>query len=81
MVLNLTLREAAEFCNIILRTTFLWRHRFLIAQAGKVTINYVELLKLISNRLMTNSAIGIATKFMENITETQYYVVMAHGHM
>ncbi|NQY89948.1 MAG: IS1595 family transposase [Colwellia sp.] len=35
MVLKLTLREAAEVCNINLRTAFLWRHRFLMAQAGK----------------------------------------------
>jgi transposase-like protein len=35
MVLKLTLREAAEICNINLRTAFLWRHRFLMAQSGK----------------------------------------------
>ncbi len=32
MVLKLTLREAASICNINLKTAFLWRHRFLIAQ-------------------------------------------------
>ncbi len=35
MVLKLTLREAADICHINLRTAFLWRHRFLSAQAGK----------------------------------------------
>ncbi len=35
MVLKLTLREAADICNINLRTAFLWRHRFLMAQSGK----------------------------------------------
>lgn len=35
MVLKLTLREAAAICGINLKTAFLWRHRFLIAQAGK----------------------------------------------
>jgi hypothetical protein len=34
MVLKLTLREAADICHINLRTAFLWRHRFLSAQAG-----------------------------------------------
>ncbi|EDQ00568.1 Hypothetical transposase [Shewanella benthica KT99] len=31
----LTLREAASVCGINLKTAFLWRHRFLTAQAGK----------------------------------------------
>ncbi|WDE09433.1 IS1595 family transposase [Thalassomonas haliotis] len=35
MVLKLTLREAADICGINLKTAFLWRHRFLMAQAGK----------------------------------------------
>ena len=35
MELKLTLREAASICNINLKTAFLWRHRFLIAQSGK----------------------------------------------
>ena len=35
MMLKLTLREAANICNINLRTAFLWRHRFLMAQSGK----------------------------------------------
>ncbi len=35
MMLKLTLREAADICHINLRTAFLWRHRFLSAQAGK----------------------------------------------
>jgi transposase-like protein len=34
MVLKLTLREAADICKINLRTSFLWRHRFLIAQSN-----------------------------------------------
>ena len=34
MMLRLTLREAADICNINLRTAFLWRHRFLKAQSG-----------------------------------------------
>jgi transposase-like protein len=32
ILLKLTLREAANVCKINLRTSFLWRHRFLIAQ-------------------------------------------------
>lgn len=35
MELKLTLREAASICNINLKTAFLWRHRFLMAQSGK----------------------------------------------
>jgi len=35
MQIKLTLREAAEVCGINLKTAFLWRHRFLVAQAGK----------------------------------------------
>jgi len=35
MVLKLTLREAADICGINLKTAFLWRHRFLMAQAGQ----------------------------------------------
>ena len=35
MVLKLTLREAADTCGINLKTAFLWRHRFLMAQAGQ----------------------------------------------
>jgi hypothetical protein len=35
MMLKLTLREAASICGINLKTAFLWRHRFLIAQVGK----------------------------------------------
>jgi len=35
MMLKLTLREAADICGINLKTSFLWRHRFLIAQAGQ----------------------------------------------
>ncbi len=35
MELKLTLREAAKTCSINLRTAFLWRHRFLMAQSGK----------------------------------------------
>jgi transposase-like protein len=37
MELKLTLRESASICNINLKTAFLWRHRFLIAQSGKYT--------------------------------------------
>jgi transposase-like protein len=33
MSLRLTLREAASICNINLKTSFLWRHRFLMAQS------------------------------------------------
>ncbi len=32
-----TLREAAEVCGINLKTAFLWRHRFLVTQAGQNT--------------------------------------------
>lgn len=32
MVLKLTLREAANLCKISLKTSFLWRHRFLTSQ-------------------------------------------------
>ncbi|WP_299490432.1 IS1595 family transposase [uncultured Shewanella sp.] len=35
MELKLTLREAAKICGINLKTAFLWRHRFLSAQAGR----------------------------------------------
>jgi transposase-like protein len=35
MELKLTLREAASICHINLKTAFLWRHRFLIAQSCK----------------------------------------------
>lgn len=35
MELKLTLREAASACGINLKTAFLWRHRFLMAQAGQ----------------------------------------------
>lgn len=35
MKLKLTLREAASVCGINLKTAFLWRHRFLMAQAGQ----------------------------------------------
>ena len=35
MELKLTLRQAASECGINLKTAFLWRHRFLMAQAGK----------------------------------------------
>ena len=35
MELKLTLREAASVCGINLKTAFLWRHRFLMAQAGQ----------------------------------------------
>ena len=35
MELKLTLRQAAKICNINLKTAFLWRHRFLQAQAGE----------------------------------------------
>lgn len=35
MELKLTQREAASTCNINLKTAFLWRHRFLMAQSGK----------------------------------------------
>lgn len=35
MALKLTLREAALVCGINLKTAFLWRHRFLMAQSGK----------------------------------------------
>ena len=35
MQLRLTLRQAAKICDINLKTAFLWRHRFLQAQAGK----------------------------------------------
>lgn len=35
MVLKLTLREAASTCHINLKTAFLWRHRFLMTQAGQ----------------------------------------------
>ena len=35
MELKLTLRQAAKICDINLKTAFLWRHRFLMAQAGK----------------------------------------------
>ena len=35
MALRLTLRQAARACGINLKTAFLWRHRFLQAQAGK----------------------------------------------
>jgi transposase-like protein len=35
MMLRLPLREAADICNINLRTAFLWRHRFLKSQSGK----------------------------------------------
>jgi transposase-like protein len=35
MQLKLTLREAASICGISLKTAFLWRHRFLMAQAGQ----------------------------------------------
>jgi hypothetical protein len=34
MTLRLTLREAASICHINLKTSFLWRHRFLMAQSG-----------------------------------------------
>lgn len=33
MKLKLTLREAASVCGINLKSAFLWRHRFLMAQA------------------------------------------------
>lgn len=33
MALKLTLREAADICNINLKTSFLWRHRFLMSQS------------------------------------------------
>ena len=33
MVLKLTLREAAAICKINLKTSFLWRHRFLTTQS------------------------------------------------
>lgn len=35
MMLKLTLRESADICGINLKTAFLWRHRFLKAQAGQ----------------------------------------------
>ena len=35
MVLKLTLRETADTCGINLKTAFLWRHRFLMVQAGQ----------------------------------------------
>ena len=37
MELKLTLREAASICHINLKTAFLWRHRFLLAQSGQYT--------------------------------------------
>ena len=35
MELKLTLRESAIICGINLKTAFLWRHRFLMAQSGQ----------------------------------------------
>ncbi len=54
MVLKLTLREVADICHINLRAAFLWRHRFLSAQAGKFASTNPD-LKLSSSFPTTQS--------------------------
>lgn len=46
MELKLPLREAASICNINLKTAFLWRHRFLLAQSGKCRDKLSEIVEL-----------------------------------